>query len=398
MAPKRTSSGCSSLILVLTLAAALLVNEAAEEHERQDEVPMSLFERMRGSLHSELPGFATVQRSHPKTIEISSFAFRVGNSEEETGSRSRRSRWSRRDRKLHSALNGQELPLVILQSSRDSDALRKKLFGSGIISDLFNSPHALENVQLSKTELMPRKAHKRSDANPFFLIMHRRLHRNNSEKTASAPVQTGNQAGHRLKSDNETEDRARSAEFAINVIKRVLMNKMLKSSHSGERTKPCRNISSAVLGVPVLDLQTVKEGDTAKDPASDAASFEVSYEVKVLKFDDGRRWNENLVAYAFTTRQTMDTSLAFVALIVLLIALPIAIFYYLRGTGSHQRVPPRNPCSAYITLGPTAGAKTRDVNAMGSLLDEPITITWNSCSAAPKTRSKASRPPTRALV
>lgn len=393
MAPKRTSA---SLLRLLMLAAAVLVNEAAQEaqHGGPDEAPMSLFEKMRGSLHSELPGFATDEQSHPKTIEISSFAFRVGNTGKETGSRPKRSRWSRRDKKLHSVFHGRELPLVILQSSRDSDAVRKKVFGSGIISDLFSNPHVPENDQLGKNEIMPRKAHKSSDANPFFFIMHRHFHRNNSEKTVAAPVQTGSRTGQRRTSDNETEARVRSSEFAINVIKRAMMNKLLKSSRSGERTKPCKNVSSAVLGVPRVDLQNVKEGDAAKEPTSDAASFELSYEVKVLKFDDGRRWKEDLLAYAFMSRHTLDTSLAYVALIVILIALPIAIAYFLHVVGIYPRVPPKKLCKACMAPVPAAGAKAKDVSARGSLLDEPIAITFNSCCAAPKTRSK----PTRAVV
>lgn len=400
-----TSPGYSSLFGFLALSAAVLVSSEASEkaqHGGQHEVPISLIEKTRGSLNSELPGFSTHRRSHPKTIEISSFAFRVGNTGKETGSRHKRSRWSGRDGKLHTIFGGQELPLVILQPSRDSDAVRKKVFGSGFISDLFNNHHMLPNDQLVKDDMMPRKGHKKSDVNPFFVIMHRHLNnRSNSEKALVAPVENSSLTEQRRKTDNETEARVRSAEFAINVLKRAIMNKMLKSSRSGDRTQPCKNVSSPVLGVPVVDLQnSIREGDAAKVSTSDTASFELSYEVKMVKFDDGQRWQDDLLAYGSQSRQATDTSMAYVVILVMtMVALPVAIAGFLRMIGFYFRILPKNPCRKTCTaIVPASGTKTRKVNIVGSHLDEPISITVNSYCAAPKTRAKSANPPKLSVV
>lgn len=399
MALRRTSW----LFRFLTLTAAVFVSEAAEKAQPggQDEAPRSLFERLRGGLYSELPGYATNHRSHPKTIEISSFAFRVGNPGREMGSRPKRSRWSSRERKLHSIAHGQESPLVIVQSSRGDDAVGKKVFGAGSISNFFTH-HVLANDELVKTELVQRKSHKKSDANPFFVVIHRHLHRNNSEKAVAKPVQTSSQTGQRHRSDNETEARVRSAEFAINVIKKAILNKMLKSSHSGQRPSPCKNVSRPVLVAPVMDLHKVNDGDASKDSTSGAAAFELSYEVKVVKFDDGQRWQEDLLAYGSQARQAMDMSVAYVAIVVMtMIALPIAIAGVFRVMGFYPRLSPKNPCLKQclsLVPAPTGSANATGVNVVSPLLDEPISITVNSYCATPKTRSKAAQPPKHTVV
>ncbi|XP_075539345.1 uncharacterized protein LOC142574053 [Dermacentor variabilis] len=358
-----------------------------------------------------------IEQPRRKGVEVSSFKVHVDTSVSSKRPKKRaRTDSGAPERKHRKGTRARRPPYVVVESTSNGEVLGKSLLRNHFFHDLFKlqGAPAGENISAVGPQYVVNNGvgQKKKSLNPLIVIVRRRSARNESERAAESAAASrllGAKGGelHVLgghESRNEMESRQRvAAEAAINVIKKVILKKMLSSSRSvGDRSKPCKNGSALTAAIispallfsrtqhfpPVFSEESSKGGYRVAAPV--LPKIEVSYEFQEVKYEGGIESGAGSAADLLFPASPYDrrppdaTAVYGAVLAISMLALPITIMGLLRVLSRYPRATTgtkktifRLPCEA-PAYAPEPEPNTKDLNITGSLLEDPISITVNS--------------------
>lgn len=413
--PAGTSLGTPLLRFLVILNAAVFVSRASNEvgtHSAHGVDPR--LEALLGGPGASFPSLKIFGIKLPsrKAVEVSAFQVHMDSS---MGSKRPKKRahtdGGAPERKHRKGSRGRRPPYIVVESTSNGEVLGKSLLRNPFFSDLFKFhgyPTSENNSAVGPRYVVNNGVgHKNKSVNPLIIIVRRRSARNESERSAERLLGTKvaelhQPGGHESRDETESRQRA-AAEAAINIIKKVILNKMMSSSRSGgDKSKPCKNgsalnaaiISPAMFWPRKQQFPPVFVEERGKGSYRHAApvmpKIEVSFEFQEVRYGGGAVSGAGSAAdllfpASSYDRRPPDATVAYGAVLVIsMIALPITIIGLLRVLSRYPRAMTgakkaifRLPCEAPV-YAPEPEPNTKDLNITGSLLEDPISITVNS--------------------
>lgn len=356
--------------LLGVLIVAVSVSQATEGDTRPlSSQETSLLESLFSGSKAGLPisGFSGIADSLGpirKTKEVSTFHIRIANA---AGMKS----WKRE----HALGEGPEQkvrklprhrpPFVLVEPSRDNMAVPKSILETPGNLESSNARGEFACKRPTILEQLMRGKREKKNISPLIFIIHRRLALNKTKNTNTTLSANQTKVAAESSKNETAESSRRRRELAINVIKKVILNKILSSSRLGMRPKPGKNYSdlgvTTAPGLLMPNLPLVVE-NINRDTGPNLPSFEFSYELQVVKYNDGEPRREPYpYGFAFTSGGQLPTEMTVFVMTMLVLPLPIIgllllLSRRLKMTANRKII--KNPSEATLTA---SGSRNMDV-------------------------------------
>ncbi|KAK8785474.1 hypothetical protein V5799_008164 [Amblyomma americanum] len=255
------------------------------------------------------------------------------------------------------------LPFFIVEPARDHAAVRKSILRRPTHPESSNAygDSACEHATI--IEQIMRSKREKKHISPLIFILRRHLAQN---KTANASTTLGaNQTEVAAEFKNETaESSRRRRQLAIDVIKKVILNKILAASRVGMGPQPGKDDSSlGVMTAPALLMRKLplSAESITKDTGPKQPSFELTYEVQAVKYSDSEAGQELYpYGFGFVSDSQLPAEMTVFAMAMIVFPLPIiglllVLSRHFKMTSKRRIV--KNPLEATLA---TSGSKTSD--------------------------------------